>query len=688
MIFSVRSFRLFIILFFFVVISAGAASRLSLAAHNSSFIIHRSSFSPSQPSSPVFTRDIAPIMFEYCAACHHPQGAAPFSLLTYDEVQRRGRQIAEVTQNRYMPPWLPEPDSVKFRDERRLSDAQIAMIDRWVKAGMLEGEKKDLPPAPTFNAGWQLGKPDLIVKMDEAFTIPAQGTDVFRNFVIPIPVSSTKYVRAVEILPGNKQVVHHANILIDRSQASRLLDARDPGPGFGGMEISIESESFEPDSHFLFWKPGTVPWTEPDGMAWRCNPGTDLVLNMHLQPSGKPERIQAEIGLYFTDRPQAIFPMLLQLERDGALDIPPGKKDFVVIDEFTLPVDVNLLGIYPHAHYLGTELQAWAALPNGKKQSLIHITRWDLNWQAVYKYAEALPLPKGTVITMRYVYDNSADNIRNPNNPPRRVRAGNRSSDEMSHLWLQVLPREPQINGVDARALLQEALMRARLKKYPGDFTAHFNLGAVLQTLGKTDEAMANYQQALRARPDSFSTLTVLGAAMQEKGEAAAAINLYRRALQLKPDYSSARYNLANLLLGAGNVDEAIRELLELLRAHPDDAGAHNSLGSAYAMQGRTSEALKSYEESLRLSPENADAHSNYAYLLAAQGRAREAAGHYEISLRLNPQNADVHNEYGILLAQYGKLADAVKHFEAALKINPQHSQAAENLRRARTQIR
>ena len=211
-----------------------------------------------------------------------------------------------------------------------------------------------MPPQPQFVKGWQLGKPDLIVKAAKPFQLPASGIDTYWNFILPIPINESRWVKAVEIRPGDKRLVHHANILVDRLELSRKMETQ-PGAGFGGMEIRIESELFDPDSHFLFWKPGTVPYVEPDGMALRLDKGTDLVLNTHLQPSGKPEMIEPSIGIYFTDKPATEHPMLLQLECDSQLDIPPGDANFVVHDEFTLPLDVDVLAIYPHAHYLGKE---------------------------------------------------------------------------------------------------------------------------------------------------------------------------------------------------------------------------------------------------------------------------------------------------------------------------------------------
>ena len=273
-----------------------------------------------------FSRDIAPIIFQSCARCHRPGESGPFSLLTYDDVKKHARQIEAVTRTRFMPPWLPEPQALKFADEWRLSDEQIAIIEKWVKEGAPEGNPADLPPQPKFAGGWQLGEPDLVLKAAKPYQLLASGSDMYWNFIFPVPIDRTRWVKAVEIRPGDKRFVHHANILVDRLQNSRQRET-EPGAGFEGMEIKIESEAFDPDSHFLFWKPGTVPYVEPEGMALRLDKGTDLVLNVHLQPSGKPETIQPTIGLYFTDQPATKFPMLLQLQNDASLDIPAGEKE-------------------------------------------------------------------------------------------------------------------------------------------------------------------------------------------------------------------------------------------------------------------------------------------------------------------------------------------------------------------------
>jgi len=573
---------------------------------------------PPQQSSPAqtpaaqitFNRDIAPIIFHSCASCHRPGEAAPFSLLDYSDVKKHARQIVDVTQSRAMPPWLPEPQKLKFADELRLADAEINLIDRWVEQGELEGAAADLPPQPKFVEGWRLGKPDVILSANKPLTLPPSGTDTYWNFIFPVPVQETRWVKAVEIRPGDKRYVHHANILVDREGSSRRRET-EPGAGFGGMEIRIESEAFDPDSHLLFWKPGTVPYVEPEGMALRLDKGTDLILNTHLQPSGKPEVIRPSIGLYFTPHPATKLPMLLQLENDAKLDIPPGQKDFVVTDDFTLPIDVELLAIYPHAHYLGKDIQAFAMLPGGTKETLIHIPHWNLNWQAVYRYAEPVRLAKGTTVSLRYVYDNSEENPLNPNRPPARVKAGNRSSDEMCHLWLQVLPVDWDRTKGDPRMVLQEALARHDVKKNPADFEAHYNLAAMLQAKDKLDAAIREYEVAVRLRPEDAAANNALGAALVAAGHPEQGVGYLQTALKARPDYFEAHYNLGLALAGQNDFEGASHQFRLALQLQPADANVEANLGAALAQMGLFPEAKSHFERALQIDPNQPIAKEN-----------------------------------------------------------------------------
>jgi Tfp pilus assembly protein PilF len=557
-----------------------------------------------------FNRDIAPIIFRSCSTCHRPGEAAPFSLLNYSDVKKHARQIMDVTQSRAMPPWLPEPQKVKLADELRLADAEINLIQRWAEQGEVEGDPADLPQPPKFVEGWRLGKPDLILTANKPLTLPPSGTDTYWNFIFPVPISETRWVKAIEIRPGDKRYVHHANILVDREGASRKRES-EPGAGFGGMEIRIESQVFDPDSHLLFWKPGTVPSVEPEGMALRLDKGTDLILNTHLQPSGKPEVIQPSIGLYFTPHPATKLPMLLQLEDDAKLDIPAGQKDFLVTDDFTLPIDVELLAIYPHAHYLGKDIQATAALPDGTKKTLIHIPRWNLNWQAVYRYADPVHLPKGTKLSLRYGYDNSEGNPLNPNHPPARVKGGNRSSDEMCHLWLQVLPVNFDPAQGDPRMALQEALARHNVEKNPADFEAHYNLAAMLQAKDKLDSAIREYELAVGLRPEDAAANNALGAALVAAGHPERGAGYLQKALKARPDSFEAHYNLGLALASQNDFEGASQQFRLAVELQPDDANVEANLGAALAEMGRFPEAKSHFERALEIDPNQPIAKEN-----------------------------------------------------------------------------
>jgi tetratricopeptide (TPR) repeat protein/mono/diheme cytochrome c family protein len=596
-----------------------------------------------------FNHDIAPLVHHNCAPCHRPGEAGPFSLLTYADVKKHADQIVDVTGRRYMPPWPPEPGHGDFAGARRLGDEDVALLRAWVESGAPEGAPEERKDPPRVPEGWQLGTPDLVLTLERPFTVPAEGTDVFHNFVLPVPVTGTRYVRAMELRPGDKRVVHHANVLVDRTGSARRQDAREPGLGFSGMDVELESDRFEPDSHFLFWKPGTAAVTEPDDMAWRVDGGTDLVLNLHLQPSGKPEQIQPVLGLYFTDRAPTRFPMLVQLEHDGALDIEPGRSDFVITDHYDLPTDVEVLAVYPHAHYLGHDIQGWATLPDGSRKWLIWIRDWDLNWQAVYRYLSPVFLPRGSRIEMRIQYDNSADNPRNPSDPPQRVKAGNRAVDEMGHLWLQLLPRSPE-----ERVALQETLMRRRLEKYPGDFVAHANLAAVLEGRGRPEEALQEYELALLARPKSPAVLNNVGALLLSLDRPEEALQAYRDAVRADPGYANARYNLGNALVARGAFAEAVPQYEEAVRLRPDDAGALTNLGGALLAVGRTRQAAATLGRAVALDPASLNARFNLARALIAQGRLRDALAQLETAARLAPSDADTRHELEALRKRLG----------------------------------
>jgi Flp pilus assembly protein TadD/mono/diheme cytochrome c family protein len=625
-----------------------------------------------QNSAVTWSHQIAPLVYNNCTTCHHPGGAGPFSLLTYEDARRWGKQMAAVTASRYMPPWLPEHGYGDFADERRLSNEEIALIAKWVQTGMAEGEVSAAPPAPKYSATWQYGAPDLVLKVERPFTLPASGTDVFRNFVLPYPLKQTHYIRAMEIRPAVPQIVHHANILIDRTASFRRAHLEQWKEGVPGMELEVDTgNDFDPDSNFLFWKPDTPVLVEPEGMPWRLDPGNDLILNMHLKPSGKPETASAEIGLYFTDKPPSKQPMLLQLEHDAALDIPAGDRDFVVEDALRLAVDVEVLGIYPHAHYLGKRMEVWATLPDQKKKWLILIPGWDIDRQSVYRYRTPVFLPKGSVVHMRYTYDNSSANEHNPHSPPVRVKAGNRSEDEMAHLWLQVLPVNVAPGSPDPRLLLQEAWMRNWLNKDPGDIIPLYNLASALAAQGKYQDALVVYRHALALHPGDERTLNELGATLENSGDWQQAQKVFLQDIADHPGTCNARFNLARSDLKHDQASAAEQQFRTMLAECPADATIHSGLGAALDSEGHSDAAEAEFRAALEIDAHDFTALYNLGSLALQASQPQQAADLLQGAVEQRPKDADAHQELAAAYALSGRMSDAVVQLRAAITLSP-----------------
>jgi hypothetical protein len=379
-----------------------------------------------------YAKDVAPLLNKHCVSCHRPGEIAPFPLTSYKDAAKRAKHLAEVTSEGRMPPWKAEPQPHAFKDERRMSDEEKSILKRWAEAGAKEGDLKDLPPAPSFPEGWRLGTPDLVLTMSKPFKIPASGRDVYRSFLLPIPLDADKTVAAVEFRPGNPTVVHHALMFLDSLGQARKKDVDGTGFGsFGGIGIL-------PTGGLGGWVPGATPRFLPEGTGMFLRKGSDLVLQVHYHPSGKEEEDQSRLGLYFTKEPAEKIVTGIALSSRG-LYIPAGaKRHRATAESQPLPVDANLIGIAPHMHTVGREMRVWAELPDGKSEPLIWIKDWDFNWQGSYQYERPVRLPKGTVVKLEAFYDNSADNPQNPSNPPKPVRWGEQTTDEMCLLGLQM----------------------------------------------------------------------------------------------------------------------------------------------------------------------------------------------------------------------------------------------------------
>ncbi|HVZ22232.1 MAG TPA: tetratricopeptide repeat protein [Vicinamibacterales bacterium] len=591
------------------------------------------------PAPPTFTADIAPIVFSQCADCHRPGGSAPFDLLTYREVKRHARAIVDTTRRRYMPPWKPDPGAGDFEGVRRLTDAQIDLIQRWVDGGAVEGDPSALPRLPTWSSTWTLGEPDLVLAMDAPYTLRAAGEDMYRHFVLPVPISRTRYVKAWELRVSNTRVVHHATMEIDPTGTSRALDAQDPEPGYEGL---IAHTVTRLDGFFLDWAPGHTPYVAPENMSFPIDKGSDLVLMLHLRPSGKPETVQVSVGLYFSETPPTRVPAMLRLTRQDFV-IEAGERQHVVTSSYRLPVGVDVYTVQPHAHYLARAVEAVATLPNGTKRTLIAIAHWDFNWQDVYRYRTPVALPAGTTVTMKWTYDNSEDNPVNPTRPPRRVTFGQRTSDEMSELWFQVYPR----NAADRDRLVR-------------------SLAASIQ-----DQNLAGYEAMIAANPDDVSLRNDAAELYAQAGHVDGAARHFAEVVRLAPDSAAAAYNLGTVRLRQSNLDEARHWFEKAVALDPTYANAYRSLGVIAQQTGRLDEAFSEYRKAIALAPRDAMSHHNLAVFLQSTGRSDQALEEYREAVRLNPALPDAHYGLALVLKQQGRLTDAIAEYRRALRLRP-----------------
>lgn len=525
-----------------------------------------------------FNRDLAPLIFQHCAPCHRPGGAGPFSLLQYADVSKRAKEIGEVTAGRLMPPWLPAPDGPAFVDSRRMTEAEVDLFQRWIASGELEGATSDLPPVPTFPSNWQLGQPDLVVRMTEPFELGPEGPDVYRNFVVPLPLTSNRFVQAFEFRPGS-QSVHHVRILFDHTGQCRRLDEQDAEPGFGGMNVPARF----PPGQLLAWAPGHQPRRNPPELTWPLEAGSDLVLQMHMQRTGKKETVQPEIGFYFAESPPKRVPFVMGLISQ-LIDIPAGDTNYTVARSFKLPVDVELLAVMPHAHYLAREVRFTATFPGGKTGSLLRIPRWDFKWQELYRYKEPVRLPRDTRLELLIRYDNSSANIRNPNRPPRRVVFGPQSTDEMGEIWFQVMPgsagdlailkREKQLTDSRETAAFYENFLRA----HPGDAPSHVALGKVLGPLGQTAAAAQHFQTALDLKPDQPEAHYYLGLIFFDDHQFSSARLQFEGELRVNPEHYKSLVGLGLICIEEQDLDRAEAYVRTALRINPKDAGVREIL--------------------------------------------------------------------------------------------------------------
>ena len=388
-----------------------------------------------------YNRHIAPLLEANCVECHRTGGIAPFSLAGYDDAKRWHRMVSFMTGERLMPPWRAVSGFGAFRDARRLSDRQIALLASWSENGAPRGDGEDTMPASVRSSSkWRLGEPDLVLSMPEPFAVPADGEDIYRYFVIPTGFVDDKVVAALDFSPGDPKVVHHANYLMDYSGAARAEDAKDAAPGFSvfGTGAFLDYNAWGIGG----WAPGVDPYVLDEGLGMWLPKGGDLVLEVHYHLNGKATTDRSEVGLYFAREPVSRYVDGVVIGTQD-LRIPPGEASYWRHFSMDVPSGMTLTDVTPHVHFLGRAFIAMATLPDGSERPLIRIADWDFRWQNTFTYREPVHLPAGSRIDVWVSYDNTADNPQNPAVEPETVTWGWETTDEMSELWIGFVPDVP-----------------------------------------------------------------------------------------------------------------------------------------------------------------------------------------------------------------------------------------------------
>ncbi len=374
--------------------------------------------------SPVFYKDVLPILQKRCQECHRPGEIAPMPFLTYADTRPWAKAIREAALTRKMPPWFADPQYGRFANDRSLSKLEIDTLQHWVDAGAQEGSPNDAPPARSWPPGWNIGTPDAVLEMPHAFPIPPSGAIEYQYIILPTRFSEDKWVRQVEVRPSDAATVHHAVVYI-REPGSEWLQGRPRGEAFAlpiakSLTTSDILLVYTPGNSFDGWRPG---------MAKKIKAGSDLVLQMHYTAKGNPSADRTRIGMLFAKEPPKQAVLTLQMGNDRFV-IPPGEANYRVPVSGTLPNDALLISLFPHMHLRGKAFEYLVAMPNSGFTTLLKVINYDFNWQLNYRLAQPLLLPAGTRLACAGYFDNSTNNPRNPD-PAVEVRFGEQSWEEM-----------------------------------------------------------------------------------------------------------------------------------------------------------------------------------------------------------------------------------------------------------------
>lgn len=420
----------------------------SVLLWGTSLTLSAESQSAKAKDTPTFTRDVAPILYKNCVTCHRPGEIAPMSLLTYADARPYAKAIRDEVGEGHMPPWHADPQYLKLRDERRLTQAERDTLIRWANDGAPEGDPKALPPLPPFTDGWRLGKPDAVLEMQEDYPVPAEGTIEYEWFYIPTNFTEPKWIQALEVRPGNREAVHHALVYYranpDKPRAPVLQfnqeQMKTPERRVNGSRLP-KGRELPPRRLIASFAPGIDPQVFPAGTALRLEPGGTIELQMHYTTNGTAGTDRTRIGVIFAKeepkheiRASAFF--------NGTLVLPAGADDVKIDAELSFVQDAIVWGMLPHTHLRGKRWEYRLVLPDGTSRMILAVPKYDFNWQTYYLFEEPLRVPKGSKILSSAWYDNSAKNTFNPD-PKAQVLWGDQTWEEMQYTGLLFSPQNP-----------------------------------------------------------------------------------------------------------------------------------------------------------------------------------------------------------------------------------------------------
>lgn len=401
------------------------------------------------PSGKVtFYEHIEPIILKNCMPCHQPGQAGPFSLITYDDVSRKGQFIARVTRSRYMPPWKADVSFQQYRNARSLSEREIDLIGEWVENGMQKGKPRKHAKAKIEDV--KTTSPDLSLKVAAPYNIPMTGIDDFRFFNIPTQLERDKYIKKVEFLPGNKRLVHHSRLMTDTTHKVRSINgmsANDP--------LVNQFEKYPPVDKFLYgWVPGNFAIEFPKGTGKKLYKDSDIIVNIHYSPNRREnQQDQSTVNFYFTeeDSLREVYSMAIAEQNitNGPFVIPAGETKTFYSKFGPIPIDISAVAVLPHMHFLGKSFRAFAVTQDGDAIFLVKIDNWDFNWQETYQFSKLLKIPGGSNIFIEATFDNTDQNPANPTQPPKTVTYGWETASEMLDMVMYYLVYKPGDEEID-----------------------------------------------------------------------------------------------------------------------------------------------------------------------------------------------------------------------------------------------